>query len=1129
MSNILESRQEPIPGYRLIERLGRGGYGDVWKVEAPGGFLKAMKFVFGNVGEEAAAEQELDALHQLVQIRHPFILSVERCDVVDAQVLITMELADRSLEDRFQECRSEGLEGIPRDELLRYMAEAAEALDLLSQEYSLQHLDIKPTNLFLVRKHVKVGDFGLVRRLEGFESPIRTGLTPLYAPPESYEGRISLNSDQYSLALVYHEMLTGRRAIDGVSGRELMYRALVEGPDLTAVRDGERAALSRALAKRPEDRFRTCGEFIEALRAVKVALVTPPAAAFDDASERDQFEQIRPKSVSLTKDELEAALRASRRRSKRANAGDLAKAPRAETSPDGTLQPTLVISLGGFGVRMGEQVRTSLHEHFGEAAAKLPVHVLHIDVDPDAVRRTERHDPGSPHEPPFVICRLRKAAEYRVGWDNSKHLSSWLEQEEIFRIGPTGETRGRRSLGRLALLDNYERVAQQILSSIAALISVETAEDARHATGLRYRRSSPTVLVAAGMGGGAGAGMAVDVAYLVRAILERAGFSAANLNLVLAAGVDSTRDRDLQIANQFGLANDLASFGVPESEYALPLRVDELPESLHGPPAARTFFFDAEAEHLPQPRERAVLESFAEFVVQVATGGHDTFAVDAGAAAEPFVSVGWFTLEHPHHRILRAAGCEFAVRVVERWLRPLADHDLEIRRGFAREFFETKGYEPAKVAEVLKLEASQQAGEPLHVRAAFRVNELIEAIDARDGKRNPQPLVYAARSDLRSMLGGDPVDDDEVRETATPYDVAFRKAAVIVAERLFEPIRVELESAVDSIERRFEVVRGVWTAFSDTLAGFIKRLVESPKNVELEREHYEAAYQLHKLLVLGAQPRHYVAAVERWVKAKLDYNGRQQLVGVYQILKSKIDELAVQVFTAPRKLEAARQRLLSMRQEALTSRPSLVRQTIYAGGAVASEEAVERLRQEKTDDDLDRLEETMRADIFTPAGGLWKTCAREDIPGEVLGDSMAASAAAWLLQQSRIQDAADAYLQRNRESPERLRRELKSFQDWSAPTFMSKANAGKRVTESLTLLLPGTAAGQELASVVLEVAEGRDIRFAAHPGTEVHFVQTASSASLGRLAPAWVLRGKPQFESPKHRGSAVVFPQMVDA
>ena len=95
-----------------------------------------------------------------------------------------MELADRNLFDRFRECRSQGLPGIPREELLKYMTETAEALDLMNAQFQLQHLDIKPQNLFLVHNHVKVADFGLVKDMEGMKAAVTGGVTPLYAAPE---------------------------------------------------------------------------------------------------------------------------------------------------------------------------------------------------------------------------------------------------------------------------------------------------------------------------------------------------------------------------------------------------------------------------------------------------------------------------------------------------------------------------------------------------------------------------------------------------------------------------------------------------------------------------------------------------------------------------------------------------------------------------------------------------------------------------------------------------------------------------------------------------------------------------------------------------------------------------------
>src|ERR1700687_4933430 len=143
MAVRLESGSEPILGYKLIERIGGGGFGEVWKCEAPGGLLKAIKFVYGDLQTASPdgqrAEQELKALSRVKTVRHPYILSLERYDIIDGQLLIVMELADRNLWDRFRESRGQGLPGIPREELLGYMAETAEALDLMNSLYQLQH------------------------------------------------------------------------------------------------------------------------------------------------------------------------------------------------------------------------------------------------------------------------------------------------------------------------------------------------------------------------------------------------------------------------------------------------------------------------------------------------------------------------------------------------------------------------------------------------------------------------------------------------------------------------------------------------------------------------------------------------------------------------------------------------------------------------------------------------------------------------------------------------------------------------------------------------------------------------------------------------------------------------------
>ncbi|MFQ3651354.1 MAG: protein kinase [Gemmataceae bacterium] len=258
-----------------MEPLGRGGFGEVWKCEAPGGLHKAIKFVSGGPTFDrphSNAEQELRAMNRIKAIRHPFLLSTERVKFVGHELVIVMELADCSLHDLLCEYQGRGEVGIPRWELVGYLREAAEVLDLLNQEYGIKHRDIKLRNIFLVGKHAKVADLGLAASLAELTGPEAHcgGLTPPYAAPETFKGQGTLFTDQCSLAVTYVELLTGRPLFVACNRKELMMQVCSHPPDLSGLPPEDRLIVARALAKEPRERYASCLKFIDELEAVGV-------------------------------------------------------------------------------------------------------------------------------------------------------------------------------------------------------------------------------------------------------------------------------------------------------------------------------------------------------------------------------------------------------------------------------------------------------------------------------------------------------------------------------------------------------------------------------------------------------------------------------------------------------------------------------------------------------------------------------------------------------------------------------------------------------------------------------------------------------------------------------------------
>jgi serine/threonine protein kinase len=256
----LRPGDRPVEGYELTSLLGEGGFGQVWKARDENGFEVALKFVWLGT---PTGEAELRGLEVMRNVRHPHVLSVFRAWLTPIRLVLALELGDKTLGLRFQEARAGGHDGIPQAELFEYMREAAKGLDFL-HSLSIQHRDVKPSNLLLVGGCLKVADCGVAKVVEhDIPCSVRT---PHYASPEQKAGRVTPQSDQYSLAVSYVELRTGEAAPEDFRGTSAVRR--LRWPTLAILPESERIAATRALARTPSERWPSCREFVEALQAV---------------------------------------------------------------------------------------------------------------------------------------------------------------------------------------------------------------------------------------------------------------------------------------------------------------------------------------------------------------------------------------------------------------------------------------------------------------------------------------------------------------------------------------------------------------------------------------------------------------------------------------------------------------------------------------------------------------------------------------------------------------------------------------------------------------------------------------------------------------------------------------------
>jgi len=578
---------EPIPGYTILERIGAGGYGEVWKADAPGGLTKAIKFVYGYFNDERAAG-ELKALNRVREVRHPFLLSLERIEVIDGQLVIVTELADESLKERFEAVREQGQTGIERQRLLNYLSDAADALDYMREQHSLQHLDVKPENLLLLGERVKVADFGLVKDVYATGASLMGGMTPVYASPEVFDGRPSRCSDQYSLAIVYQEMLTGVLPFSGRTAAQLAKQHTSSPPRLSPLAPADQAAIAVALAKDPEKRFPSCRALIERLRdggEQRHRQVANGAVAGGEEATADtktvagsETQPVGPSTPQRSTVKTMAFEEAAPRRSTRVRrSGPAAPEPirRSESVDLPPLEiadtvvkvtPTLLIGIGGTAAKSLRRLRRRLSDRFGTVDAVPVLQMLLIDTDSNALVLATRGDIEERFQDDETVAMpLRRPQEYRR---DAPQLLSWLSRRWLYNIPRSLQTRGLRPLGRLAMVDHASTLFDRMRRAIARAIDQASVSQSSANTGRDVRAGTLHVVIVASISGGTGSGMVLDMAYAARQIVREMEVDNPVVRGILVHSTNRQEEsRDLATTNAYACLEELYTYSHPAGFY----------------------------------------------------------------------------------------------------------------------------------------------------------------------------------------------------------------------------------------------------------------------------------------------------------------------------------------------------------------------------------------------------------------------------------------------------------------------------------------------------------------------------------------------------------------------------------
>lgn len=280
MIDVASKLSDALAGRYLVEgEIGKGGMAIVLRArDLRHDRWVALKVLRPDLSSSLGAERFLREIRVAAQLQHPHILPVHDSGEAGGLLFYVMPWVEgQSLRARLER---EGQ--LPLEDALFIARDVASALQY-AHERDIVHRDIKPENILLSGGHALVADFGIARAISaaGGMTLTETGLavgTPTYMSPEqaSAEPRVDGRADIYALGCVLYEMLAGEPPFRGPAHAVIAQHSATMAPSVRGARSTVPApldaAIAKALAKSPADRFATAGQFASALNTPNTRL-----------------------------------------------------------------------------------------------------------------------------------------------------------------------------------------------------------------------------------------------------------------------------------------------------------------------------------------------------------------------------------------------------------------------------------------------------------------------------------------------------------------------------------------------------------------------------------------------------------------------------------------------------------------------------------------------------------------------------------------------------------------------------------------------------------------------------------------------------------------------------------------